>query len=55
MMKFDLLGDFISGFRGFSSTGIDGLLTPFSDRNAGVTAEPGEDPLKATYDRLAQK
>jgi hypothetical protein len=35
-MKFDLLGDFVSGYRGYSSVGIDGLATPFSDRNAGV-------------------
>jgi hypothetical protein len=58
-MTFDLLGDFISGFRGSSALSIDGLSTRFSDRNAGVgsfgTAGPGEDPLKAAFDRLAQK
>jgi hypothetical protein len=57
-MKFDLLGDFVSGFRGSSSVGIDGLSTPFSDRNAGSesfgTAEPGVDPLKTAYDRPAR-
>jgi hypothetical protein len=57
-MKFDLLGDFVSGFRGESTRGIDGLSTPFSDRNAGVygnSAEAGIDPLKADYDRLARR
>jgi hypothetical protein len=59
VMKFDLLGDFVSGFRGQSTVGIDGLSTPFADRDAGVesfgTAGPGVDPLKTTYDRLASK
>ena len=58
-MKFDLLGDLVSGFRGYNSVGIDGLATPFSGRNAGVqsfgTAGPGVDPLESAYDRMVRR
>jgi len=55
VMKFDLLGDSVWGFRGESSVGIDGLSTPFTDRNAGAgSSGPGVDPLAAAYDRFSE-
>jgi len=58
-MRFELIGDFVEGYRGESSLGIDRISTPLSDRNAEVespgTEGPGMNPLKTACDRLARR
>ena len=55
-MNVELLGDFISGFRGSHAVSIKGLSTPFTEMGVGViSGEPGVDPLVAAYDSLARK